>query len=172
MKMRFLTNAMIPGTLMMPMWGLDEKPFRSLTLTNHYCKHHKVSKLILQLEAISAISDTGDEHKLVEIEGGKRIEAEGPENMVTFLSRRTLTAGAYKAIRFYFKGEKSCYYYSDGIGRTISDENFIEFSIEGGLQVDADESPKFKMNFELLAFEPVRSRKPVSDRFWKLDWLR
>lgn len=156
MKMTdFLNNPIVPGAVGIHQWDSGSRTIKEIILSNSFANTHKVSEAKLNIQKVSAIDELGNEQIVEGFEGQRNLLLPGIQSGRHIYSRSIvkLKPGTYKVLRFYLDDEGGTLTFEDRREMPVQGFNYLDFDIEGSLEITENEPSKIVLRFDFPPFK-------------------
>ncbi|MEJ1222751.1 hypothetical protein [Sediminicola sp. 1XM1-17] len=142
-------------------WETEGKQQKDLVLQSIQATKMGISEMNLNIGSISAIDKDGQEHK-IENFPPRVLQIKGLHtgHFLRSKSMLQLPAGEYTAFRFYLAKTGNSFVLSNKSVKPTSRFEFLDFQIEGGLEIRGIEIPEVILRFDFQPYDlPVVFKK-------------
>lgn len=125
-----------------------------LTLKNTQAQLLNVAEMSLNINGFAVIDQQGNETHIDDFTEQERLQLKGQHSGLFIRTRHEvyLPTGEYRSIRFYLKPWDNRFIISDFSSKEIFETEYLDFEIEGGLNITKDQSYALKLRFDFKPY--------------------
>ncbi len=150
-------------------WDAEGRQIKDLTLKNKLATEFGVSEMNLSLIKFTAFDQNRVEHLITHFASETVLNLKGLHTGLFVKSKRVLELpqGTYTGLRFYIEETGNSFTYSDRSSEQISGAKYLDFGIDGGLEISEYEASEIVLRFDFEPYTLASYFKPVSRLFKK-----
>ena len=139
---------------------------KEMILKNEMAAELGVSEMELSILKFAAIDKLGNEHHILDFPGQTAVSIKGLSTGHFLRSSQVvkLQPGNYSKLRFYL-GNENKFRYSDGLVEDAFSFEILDFEIENGLSIEANEATEIKLWFDFAPYKFSTYFKGILDFF-------
>lgn len=154
-------------------WDMHGRALKDVVLESDMANELEISEMQLNLDRFSAIDQAGVEHFVLDFIGQKSLRIPSLQTGANIRTRSIvkLPHGVYTTLRFYIKPFGNRFIYSDRHEEPVTDFDYVEFKIQGGLRLSTDEPAEMILRFDFPMYAEGELSYQVRQLFTKLRQL-
>ena len=142
-------------------WYVHDKKVKEIILNNALLQNYRVSELHLNLTQLFVVDAQGNEHAVVDFPGQNSVTIKGMSTGHFLKSANTVSlhSGIYTSLRLYFEKNTTKFKHNDGSVESVSNLDYLDFTMEKELRLSKGEQTAIKLWFNLA---PIKAKSPFS----------